>query len=213
MNRGALLITLALIVTPTLAQRTLEFSADTMTGDGVVTPTLTWSTSPPAQSCTASGQWSGEKGPSGTETVGPLTGSATFNLECRWPGDSIATLSWTNPTQNTNGTPYTDPKGTMLAYRLHEDPRAIGCEQHVESSDRPAGCVWVNNPTSQMRTITGLTGVGEYRFVAYACNQRNICGAPSNIATKTFTGTVTVVESAGIQVNPVPSSIAGLTAE
>jgi hypothetical protein len=47
--------------------------------------TLNWSTTN-AQSCTASGSWSGNKATSGTESVGPLNSNATFTLTCSGPG-------------------------------------------------------------------------------------------------------------------------------
>lgn len=43
--------------------------------------TLTWSSSG-ADSCTASGGWSGSRPVSGSETVGPLTADTTFTLSC-----------------------------------------------------------------------------------------------------------------------------------
>ena len=50
--------------------------------------TLTWS-STNATSCTASGDWSGAKGASGSETVTPATeGSETYTLSCRGEGEA-----------------------------------------------------------------------------------------------------------------------------
>ena len=47
--------------------------------------TLTWSSSN-ADSCTASGGWSGGRGLSGSETVGPVTEETTYTLSCSGAG-------------------------------------------------------------------------------------------------------------------------------
>jgi hypothetical protein len=47
--------------------------------------TLTWSAGN-AESCSASGDWSGSKSTSGTETVGPITVNSSFTLRCTAAG-------------------------------------------------------------------------------------------------------------------------------
>ena len=202
------------------AQRTIDFSANTTTGDGQVVPVLTWSTTPPAASCEASGQWSGEKGASGQETLDPISTSATFNLTCTWPGDSLATVSWNNPTTNCNGTPITDLESIVIRYSFEEDPVVGNADDPCDSSNEVVTLESITMDGKGVvhddlelttRTITGLTEVGEYFFRAHACNSRGICSGPSNIAAKVFTGAVTAVESVGIQVNPIPSPVLNLT--
>ncbi|HNP37823.1 MAG TPA: hypothetical protein PKK10_18425, partial [Woeseiaceae bacterium] len=64
---------------------TVTLNADAtqvQSGDSV---TLTWSTDD-AQSCEASGGWSGNKQTAGQEQVGPLSQSTTFILSCTGPG-------------------------------------------------------------------------------------------------------------------------------
>jgi hypothetical protein len=51
------------------------------------TATLTWS-STNANSCSASGGWSGSRGTSGTEATAALSANATFTLVCNGPGGS-----------------------------------------------------------------------------------------------------------------------------
>ncbi len=58
------------------------------------TSVLTWS-STNANSCTASGGWSGTKATSGTQTVGPLTATQTYTLACSATGGASATQSAT----------------------------------------------------------------------------------------------------------------------
>ncbi|MEJ0001875.1 MAG: peptidoglycan-binding protein [bacterium] len=64
----------------------IAFSADsdTVAYDGSVE--LSWNVTGYVDSCTASGDWSGSKASSGTETVENLTGDSTFTLSCTGPG-------------------------------------------------------------------------------------------------------------------------------
>jgi hypothetical protein len=50
--------------------------------------TLTWS-SANANSCTASGAWTGNKAISGSDTIGPLASNASFSLTCTGVGGSV----------------------------------------------------------------------------------------------------------------------------
>jgi hypothetical protein len=50
---------------------------------------LTWS-STGATACVASGQWTGTRALSGTETVGPISVDSTYTLTCNGPGGSTA---------------------------------------------------------------------------------------------------------------------------
>ncbi len=52
------------------------------------TTTLSWS-SLDATSCTATGAWSGNKATTGSESVGPLNGTATYTLNCSGSGGSV----------------------------------------------------------------------------------------------------------------------------
>jgi hypothetical protein len=82
--------------------------------------TLTWSSSN-VTSCTASGGWTGARGTSGSEAVGPIQNDTTYQLSCTGSGGNalamttvslrLARLSWTAPTQNTDGSPITDLAG------------------------------------------------------------------------------------------------------
>ncbi len=63
----------------------LAVSAASVQSGGSVT--LTWN-STGATGCVASGQWSGNKATSGTQTVGPLTTNSSFTLTCSGAGGS-----------------------------------------------------------------------------------------------------------------------------
>lgn len=217
MKRISLLgLLVALLPLSALAQMTIDFNVSTTTGDGQVMTTITWATNPPAPGatpCTATGlaAWAGPKAGSGTEQL-TLTSSGTVNIECTWPGDSIATLSWTNPTQNTDNSPYTDRKATVIRWIFNGDPRGLPQSTLAQAlTPPPTGVQSVQlDPSFTMHTITGLSSVGTYSFTALACNMRDVCSNPSNLAMKTFTGVVTVTKSVGITVNPVPGDITGL---
>ena len=101
------------------AQNIIQFTADVTVGVETVVPVLTWDTIPLADNCVASGDWSGNKGPAGTETLPAISGSATYNIQCGWL-DTSALLAWDAPTQNTDGTAYTDPKGFKVYYDMSQ---------------------------------------------------------------------------------------------
>ena len=68
---------------------TLSFNADDTTINSGGAATLTW-TSSNATSCTASGDWSGNKSLSGTELTDILTAPATYTLACAGVGESVS---------------------------------------------------------------------------------------------------------------------------
>jgi plastocyanin len=85
--------------------------------------TLTWNALN-ADSCEASGAWTGEQALSGSFTSGPLTADSTFKLTCYAQGDSAValvtvavtdkTLRWQAPTENVDGSPLTDLAGFSI---------------------------------------------------------------------------------------------------
>ena len=195
-----------LMCTPLAAQNTLTFTASTTTGDGSVVPSFTWSTSPAAASCNATGPapWAGTKAASGTQTLPAITSSQTYNLECTWPGDSIVTFQWVNATQNTDSSAYTDRKFTRIRWTFNPT-----LATNAVCNSAGVTCVDVDDaPTTRptMRTVTGIAQTGTLRALATHVNQRDVESAASNTTTKTFTGNVTVNRSVGITVNPVPGA-------
>lgn len=162
-------------------------------------PTATWSTTPAATECRAS--WAGVVGPSGTATLPPITSSVTYTLDCDFAGDSLATITWTNPTQNTDGSPYTDPGETRLYWGND------GSVASLTAADCLAGSPQAARPADQtMHTATGLSP-GSWQFVAFAVNSMGICSAASNVATKMISGSFTASDSVSIV---LPEPITGL---
>lgn len=91
---------------------------------------LSWNTNN-ANSCNASGDWTGIKAVSGSETIASISSDSVFTLVCSGAGgngsDSVsvmvvtvnngtALLSWLPPTENTDGTPLIDLTGFKIYY-------------------------------------------------------------------------------------------------
>ena len=182
-------ILLLLLAAPCMAQ-SLQFIADITQADGEAKPTLSWDTTPLAADCVASGDWSGAKGAAGSEVLPTITASATYSLACTWPMGS-ATLSWTAPTQNTDGTPLTD----LAAYKFY----------YGTAPGDYSDMVRVDNPGITTYIIDNLLPA-TYYFVATAINDAGIESLFSNEAIKTVSGS-DVLESVTITINPAPEAI------
>lgn len=176
---------------------TITFTAATTTGDGKVTPVLTWSTTPAATSCAASGDWTGTKAASGTQTLPDITKSATYNLTCTWGAKNSAVLTWTAPTQNTDGTTLTD----LAGFHVYYGDTAVNLNQTAT----------VTGATVKTTTIQPLAA-GTWFFAISAFNARNIDSersAPVSITLAAASGN----KSVGITVNPVPNPPTNLTVQ
>lgn len=199
-HRLIVAVGLCLIVTSAAIAQTapsLTFTAESVTGAGSVTPRLTWSTTPSASSCTASGDWSGTKAASGTETLAAITVSRTYNLTCTWPAGTSATLRWTAPTTNTDGSAYADPAGFVVSY---------GTSATALSQSK-----LITGATTTADTITALTA-GTWYFCVKARNLASVTSDCSNTVSKTLSAS-NVNRSVGIVVNPKPAAPTALTVE
>lgn len=117
-------------VTVTAPLPTLSFSASPSTVSQNGLTTLDWS-STDVSNCTASGDWSGNKVATGSETINVSTTDSQFTLTCSGEGGTVnetvnvavvlnnngtALLSWTPPTENTDGSSLTDLVGYKIRY-------------------------------------------------------------------------------------------------
>ncbi|MEJ2088952.1 MAG: hypothetical protein P8Y69_10885, partial [Gammaproteobacteria bacterium] len=104
---------------------TLSFTASDTVVDPGGSVTLNWSATD-VTGCSASGGWSGARGASGSELVGPIDASTTFSLSCTGPGGNViemltvstvnaVPLSWVAPTENVDGSTLTD----LAGYRIY----------------------------------------------------------------------------------------------
>lgn len=172
----------------------LTFTAALTSGDGRVTPVLTWD-APGASECTASGGWSGTKAASGTETLPVIVTSQTYRLTCVWRGRTHVHLTWTPPTENTDGSPLTDLAGYRILY-------GRGQETLTEVRE-------LNDPTAREYTVDSLEP-GRWYFSVESVNSAGRRSDPSNVVWADTTADVTREESIAITVNPVPVAITDL---
>lgn len=180
------------------AQAEVTFGASVTNANGSLSTTLTWN-APGASGCTASGHpsWTGAKAASGTQALPAITlsGTYTLSLACSFPGDTRGVVTWVNPTANTDGTAYSNPKHTRVC--------------HGASATAITSCVNVLTPGTT-HTFTGLP-VGARFFAAYAVNQNDVSSAISNVATKTLTAGSSENGSVTLTVNPIPGAPSGVT--
>jgi hypothetical protein len=189
---------------------TLTFTAQTTTGNGSLVPVLTWSTSPAAQSCTASGDaaWTGTKAAAGTQTLAAVTTSKTYQMVCTWPGDTSALISWIAPTTNSDGSALpkcatqTDTGSCLLSFVVvrGSDPSTLGMDSRAVDDRNATSFSW-----------TGLP-VGTHWFSVMAINGNTVQSDPSAPPmSKTISSTQNVTRQVSIAVNPKPSPPTGIT--
>jgi hypothetical protein len=154
---------------------TVNLSVSPTQASNTATPVLTWSTSPVAQSCTASGGWSGTKFASGSQTLSAITATTSYTLTCTWASGS-ANLRWTIPTTNTNGSTLTN----LASYKILYGTSSASLNQTQA----------VSNPAATSATVAGLTPATWY-FAVRAVNSTGAESADSNIGTKTISGAST----------------------
>ncbi len=188
----------ALILAPSFvyaqAAPTGSFTLATrVNANGTLTPTLTWSTTPAATSCVASGDtaWAGTKAASGTQTLAdfPTTTPKAYALVCTWPGQTQALLTWTPPTLNTDNTPLTN----LAGYRVHYGASAASLVQSAQ----------IANPATTTYTISNLTP-GTWYFGVRAYTTQGSESALSNIVSKAVTGPVEWSQSTGVKTPMAP---------
>lgn len=168
---------------------------------GQVITTLTWTTTPAGAACTASGDWTGTKAASGTETLPAATPPKAYSLRCTWPGDTTATLSWTPPTTNTDGSPLakcaaaTDTGPCLAKYRICRGA----------SATTTTDCRDTNIPAATGSTWTGLAA-GTHWFGVKAVTGQGVESALSNTASKSTSAGAEWTASVGVK---IPSTATG----
>ena len=202
MNRLHLLLVgiLAMLLVAVPASAATTFTSSVTSANGELATTLTWESD--RQQCEASGhaEWSGPQPSSGTRVLPPITMSGTYalSLVCSSPGDTTADISWTNATQNTDGSELTDLASTRIHYG-----RAAG--QLVES-------VQVDPATTQ-HSIPDLAP-GRWYF---SLRHVNSTGVESELTPVVSWVSVSpradAPEVVTLTVNPVPRSPSGVSVE
>jgi len=168
-------IALLLAAGPVWAQAlSVTLTSSAPTGVAPHTHTLTWS-APAGSTCTASGSWTGTKTVSGTQTITDLQASASYRLVCtRAASGGQAELSWTPPTQNSDGSSLTN----LAGYRVVYGTSATALAQTIQ----------IGNPSTTRYTVTGLTA-GTHFFGVKAYTSGGVESLTSNIVSKVITVT------------------------
>lgn len=163
----------------------VTLNANQTSATGSLVPVLTWSTNPTAQSCTASGGWSGTKAANGTATLSSISASTNYTLTCSWSSGS-ANVTWTAPTTNTNGSTITNLAKFKVLYGT--------------SSSSLSNSATVDDVTRRSATISSLTP-GTWYFAVRAVNTSGTESANSNVTTKAVTG-ASAARSVAITITP-----------
>lgn len=106
---------------------------------------------------------------SSSASIGPF--SIVVNAAAAAPGAGSATLSWTAPTENTDGTPITGLAGYHIYYGTSEGSMSTT----VTVAD-----------ASEISYVVGGLAPGTYYFAVVAYNSAGADSAQSNIASKTI---------------------------
>jgi hypothetical protein len=106
---------------------------------------------------------------SSSASIGPFT--IAVNASAAPPATGSATLSWSVPTQNTDGTPLTDLSGYHIYYGT--------------SSSALTATITVASASETSYVVTGLAP-GTYYFAVVAYNSAGVDSPESNVASKTI---------------------------
>jgi hypothetical protein len=163
---------------------TLSFSASPSTVTQNGSTILEWS-STDVTSCTASGDWSGNKSATGSETIIVSTVDSQYTLTCNGAGGNIkdtvnvgvvlnnngtALLSWTPPTENTDSSALTDLAGYKIRYGA--------------SPGSYSDTITINNPGITTYLVENLASADWY-FVMTSFNSTGIESSYSSEVSKT----------------------------
>lgn len=198
---------LAMAQTPSVT-----FGASVTSAAGSLTTQLTWSTTPAATSCTAAGHpsWTGTKAASGTQAMPAITlsGTYTLTLNCTWPGDTQARLTWTAPTTNTDGSALAKcASQTATGPCLRSFVIQRGTSATTLSDARA-----VDDRNAVAYTWTGLAA-GTHYFAVEAVNGDGVRSNPSAVVSKAITATQTQSGTVTLTVNPKPGTVTGVEVE
>jgi hypothetical protein len=196
MKRIGLMIALLLAAFAAPAAPTVTLTSSTTSAISPASYTLTWS-STEALTCAASGAWTGTKPTSGTQSFTNQLATKTFNLSCM--GATLpAVLTWTAPTQNTDGSPIPtlpgDP-GALAKYKIF----------HAASTTGIATAVPIEVDASMLTySVAGLPAGPRY----FAMKATTVAGIDSDftpsvskvVAGETASGSVTVT----VNTKPLP---------
>lgn len=205
---------IGLLALASVSQAAMTFTASVTNANGTLNTTLNWDATG-ATSCTASGHssWTGTKPVTGSQVLPAISLSGTYSLTltCAFPGDTTATLSWTAPTTNTDGTalakcPDQNPGNPcLLQFKVYTS---------TTTPINPAQATFrvIDNRNATSYVWTGLTA-GTRNFAVVAINGLFAESALSNEAVKVITATSSQNSSVTLTVNPIPGSPTNVTVQ
>ncbi len=176
---------------------------------------LSWS-SAGADSCTASGAWSGTQAASGTQSTGPLVSAATYSLSCTGPGGSSSASTTVNviPTASLSVYPSVVAPGDA-ATLTWSSTNAASCAAAdgwsgtlPGSGTQPTGAV--STTTSYSLSCTGAGGTSLVASATLTVSSVSMGLAPQNAAltlgrTQQFAATVPGGGAATWSVDGIPN--------
>jgi hypothetical protein len=173
------------VAAPPVPTPTLSFSTNLGTVSQNGSTTLSWNATD-VTNCAATGDWSGSKGASGSETINSITTNSQFTLTCNGMGGTVndtidvavvqsnngtALLTWTPPTENTDNSALTDLAGYKIYYGT--------------SSASYDDTITISNPGLTSYLVENLASSGWY-FVMTSVNSSGIESSYSIEVTKTI---------------------------
>lgn len=172
------LLLLLLPVVALAAPPAVTLTPSQTTGVVPFTFNLAWTVTPAAANCTASGGWTGSKNPAGgTEALTKSTAgtTSTYTLICSTAAGTTGSVmvTWIAPTKNKDGTNLT----TLAGFRAYYG-QTMTLNQMVQ----------ISGALATSYTFPSLAA-GNWNFAMTAYNAANEESDPSNVATKTVTGT------------------------
>jgi hypothetical protein len=166
----------------------ISFTANQTSATGRVVPVLTWSTTPVASGCVARGGWGGNRFASGSETLPAITVSTSYSLTCTWR-NGAATVNWTPPTANTDGSPLRDLAGFRVVY---------GTSANALTQSRQ-----IDDPAARSATIAALQ-TGTWYFAVRALNRAQLESDNSIVVSRSITE-ASASRNLSITINAAPA--------
>lgn len=179
MLKGSFIATLmVLFAGVALAQTapTVTIKATPTSGLAPLDVVVSWA-STGAATCVASGSWSGTKALSGSQTFAGVSTNRAYTLTCSTEGK--ATVTWTPPTQNTDGSAITN----LASYELF----------HAATSAAVSTATAISVPLGTTHVVTGLPNGIRY-FGMKAVNDQGVKSNMSALANKT----ISILSASGV---------------
>lgn len=177
---------------------TVTLTATPTSGNGVISVSLNWTSTPAATSCALTGGGVTNPTAAGSGTVtDSITKTTVYSVACNWTR-TTNTLHWTAPTANTDGSALTD----LTSYTIWWGLTGVTSSSSTQ----------VTNPAATSYVITP-PGPGTYVYDIVACNSAKLCSAASPSVTGPPIGTTTATATATTTVTPIPSAPTNVTVQ